>query len=75
MFLLGKAAKALRGLFSSRVCIREFIETNGLVILSKIFQELLNGKKINLHDNSTHRTIIEHCSGIYREIARYHPCK
>ena len=70
----GKAAKALRGLFNSRVCVREFVECNGLVILAKILQDLMNGKKINLHEHSTHRTIIEHCSGMYREIARYHPC-
>lgn len=71
----GKAALSLRSLMSSRSCILEFIELNGLEIISKIFQKLLNGKKPDLITQSTHRSIVEHCAVCYREIGRYYPWK
>lgn len=71
----GKAALGLRSLMSSRACILQFIELDGLMVISKIFQQLMNGKKIDLETPSTHRTIVEHCSACYREIARYYPWK
>ena len=71
----GKAALSLRSLMISRSCILEFLELNGLEIISKIFQKLLNGKKPDLITQSTHRTIVEHCSACYREVGRYYPWK
>jgi hypothetical protein len=71
----GKAALSLRSLMTSRSCILEFIDLNGIEVISKIFQKLLNGKKPDLVTQSTHRTIVEHCSACYREIGRYYPWK
>lgn len=71
----GKAALSLRTLMSSRTCISELIELNGLQVISNIFQKLFGGKKVDLVSPSTHRIIVEHCAAVYREVGRYYPWK
>ena len=70
-----KAAQSIRSLMPSRTCMIEFIELEGLQVLSNIFQKILNGKKPDLVTTSTHKLIIDHATAIYREVARYYPWK
>ena len=44
-------------------------------MLSNIFQKILNGKKPDLVTTSTHKLVVDHCTAIYREVARYYPWK
>lgn len=68
-----KCAYSIRNLLQSRTCMKEFLDLEGLIVISKIFQTFLNGKKIDLITQSNMRTIIEHCAGCYREVARFYP--
>ena len=61
-----KAALGLKILMSSRVCLLRFIELNGLLVVSKIFDALMGFNMIDLKEPSIHRSIIEHCSVCYR---------
>jgi hypothetical protein len=68
-----KAAYSLRNLLQSRTCMKEFLELDGLVVISKIFQQFISGKKVDLITQSNMRTIVEHCAVCFREIARFYP--
>ena len=71
----GKAALSLRTLMSSRTCILELIKADGLQVISKIFQRLFSGKKVDLVTPSTHRIVVEHCAAVFREVGRFYPWK
>jgi len=73
-----KAAQALRTLMSSRVCIIRFINLDGVEIIAKIFQQLLQteaDKRIDLKATSTQQQLVEHCAACYREVGRFYPWK
>jgi hypothetical protein len=71
----GKSAMSLRALMSSRTCMSELIELNGLQVISAIFQKLFSGRKPDLVNPSTHRIIVEHCAAVFREVGRFYPWK
>ena len=70
-----KAAQSLKSLMPSRACMLEFLDEGGLDIIGNVFQKILNGKKPDLVTTSTHKLIVEHCTCIYREVARFYPWK
>lgn len=71
-----KCAFSLRNVMQSRVCITKFNEEDGVVVVGNILDFLLSrSQNIDLKAISTQRTVIEHCSVIYREVARYFPWK
>jgi hypothetical protein len=70
-----KAALGLKILMASRVCILRFMELDGLLIISKIFDILMGYDMIDFNVPSIHRSIVEHCSICYREVARFYPWK
>jgi len=70
-----KAALGLRSLMPSRVCMSKFLELEGLVIVSNIFNALMGFNMVDMKSPSVHRSIIENCAVCYREIARFYPWK
>ena len=70
-----KSALGIRMLMSSRHCILEFMEQEGLLVISKIFDILMGFNMIDFNEPSTHRAIVENCIVCYREISRFYPWK
>lgn len=69
-----KAALCLRTLVNSRMCISKFVEENGIGIVSNIFNNILSrGTSLNLKEPSNGKSILEHLSVVYREVAKYNP--
>lgn len=69
-----KAALCLQTLMKSRICISQFYKENGIRITSNIFNAILSGgKDVNLNVPSNHKTILEHLSCVYREVAKFYP--
>lgn len=68
-----KAAYGIRSLMPSRVCMNQFLDQGGLIIISRILDTLLGRDKIDMKTPSLHREIVEHLSACYREMGRFFP--
>lgn len=67
------ASIGIRTLLASHVCIVEFVALDGIMVLGKLFDQLLTGGAMDLHTPSPKRTVIENLVICYREIARWYP--
>ena len=70
-----KAALGLKMLMASRHCILQFMEQEGLQVISKVFNILMGYNMIDFHEPSVHRSIVENCIICYREVSRFYPWK
>ena len=72
--LSAKASFCLQTMMRSRMCISRFYEENGIRITANIFNAIFSrGKSLNLLEPSTHKSILENLSVVYRENAKYYP--
>lgn len=67
-----KAAYGLRTLMPSRICMKSYIDNEGLQTMARILDLLLAKKASELKTPSDYRSLIEHLMVIYREIARFY---
>ena len=69
-----KSSFALRTLMSSRICMREFMSKEGLIIIGKLFDFLLGiDLDLDLHVPSHYTIVLEHLCQIYKDISVHYP--
>ena len=69
-----KAAFALKTLMSSRVCMKQLIDCDGLVIIGKIFDTLLSvNRNLDLIIESVNRSLLEHLAAVYKTVSLFYP--
>jgi len=69
-----KAAFAISSLMASRVCMKRLLESGGLVIIGKIFDNFLSvDRNLDLKVTSISRSILDHLSAVYKAVGLYFP--
>ena len=69
-----KAAFALKSLMTSRVCMREFIQRDGVKTIGKMFEFLLSDDlKLDLRESSHNTNVLESLCFLYQKVAVHYP--
>ena len=72
--LAAKAASTLRTLMASRVCMKQLITCNGLIIIGKIFDTLLSvTRALDLIIESVSSSVLEHLAAVYKMVSLFYP--
>ena len=68
-----KAVLCVLILMESRICMSEFMSLDGLIILGKMLDTLIIGRRIDLKSASMHRDMICNLCQIYRQVGVFYP--
>ena len=68
-----KAILCVLILMESRICMTEFMNLDGLVILGKMLDTLIIGRRVDLKSASIHRDMVFNLCHIYRQVGVFYP--